>query len=101
MKDSFQSAVPRTVRQSRLYVVDHGKLLEKPDILKGSCDSRPVYLDGTFSGDIRSVQKDLPFVRLVDTGQEIEDGCFSGSVGTDQPIKLALFYGNMEIVNGL
>ena len=77
--------------EARLYVVQDGQVLEEADVLEGPGDAVPVDVGGLFYCDVHAVQEDDSCIRLIYTCQKVENRCFSGSVGADEAVELALF----------
>lgn len=73
--------------QSYFYIIDYGQILEKTDILEGSCDTCLIDVDGLFAGDILAIQGNNSLCGFIYAGQQIKYGSFSGTIGTDQSIQ--------------
>ena len=84
--------------KSYFYIIQYAHLFEQTDILKGSGNACLIDISNLLSGNIFSIQKDFSGIRFIDSGQKIEDGSLSGSVWSDQSIKLFLFDGNVKSV---
>ena len=85
--------------QPRLDVVQHRKLLEQTDILKGTGNAVLVDFNGLMSCNIFSVQPDKSLVRLIDAGQKIEYRRLPRAVGADQPVQLPFLDLKVEIIH--
>ena len=84
--------------QSGLYIIQHRQILKQTDILKGSGNTGFIDIYGFLPCNILSVQDDTSVVRLVYTGQQIEYRGFTGSVRSDQAIKLPLLNTDMKCI---
>ena len=85
--------------QTDLYVIQNRQVAEQTDILEGTGNACLADLNGLFSGKVLSIQENASIVRFVYTGQQIEYGCFSCSVGADQTIQFSFFDGNMKFIH--
>ena len=86
------------VVQSYFYIIDYGQILEKPDILEGSCDTCLIDVDGLFAGDILAIQGNNSLCGFIYAGQQIKYGGFSGTIGTDQSIQFTFFNTDIKII---
>ena len=82
------------------YVVLNGKIREKADILKRSCNAHFVDLNGVFAGGIHTVNDDGASCGRIYLGQQVKNCGFSGSVRTDKTCNFGLADGKVEVVNG-
>ena len=99
MYNTCKKAVFIMIVKSCLYIVQHTHLMEQTDILECSGNSRFVDINGTLSGDILPVQIDNSLIRLIHTCKKIKDCSLTGTVRTDQTIKLSFLDGDMEIIH--
>ena len=65
-------------------VVENGETWEETDVLEGAGDAVCGDVVGLFADDAVLIEKNFPFGRLIDAGDEIENGGFAGAVGTDE-----------------
>ena len=72
--------------------------MEQTDILDCSGDSRLVDINGTLSVDIMSVKIHDSLVRLGHTCKKVKDCSLTGTIRTDQTIKLSFLDGDIEII---
>ena len=86
--------------ETYLNVVDNRKLLEKTDILEGSCDTRTVCLNGAHICDVCAVKDNGAGVCLVNACQHIEHGSLSCAVGADKTVKLTFFDSKIKFAYG-
>ena len=87
--------------KARLDIVQHGQILKQTDVLEGPGDSGLVYFRGFLAGNVDSRQLNASRVRLIYACQQIENSGLTGSVGTDETVKLSLFYADLKIINCL
>ena len=88
------------IMKTDLNVFFNGKLVEKSDILEGSCDAHLVYLNGSQVVGILTAQHDGSSCGLVNLGQEIEDGGLAGTVGADKSADFRSTDPDIEFVDG-
>ncbi len=69
---------------------------KESNILECSCDSCFINIDNTFSGDILTIQLDNSLCWFVYTCEKVEYRCLTGTVWSDQSIKLAFFRFSVE-----
>ena len=86
------------IMQTSLYIVQYGHIFKESNILECSCDSCFINIDNTSSGDILTIQLDNSLCWLINTCKKIKYGCFSGTVWSDQTIKLAFFDFQLKII---
>ena len=65
--------------KSYFYIVKNRHILEKTDILEGSCDTCLIDVDGLFAGDILAIQGNNSLCGFIYAGQQIKYGGFSKS----------------------
>lgn len=63
-------------------------------------DALMVYFGGGLTGYVFAVEDYCAVGGLVNPGEQVENGGFSGAVGADEAVKLALFDFNVKIVHG-
>ena len=85
--------------KSYFYIVKNRHILEKTDVLEGSCDSGLVDLNSAFSCDVLAVKFDDSFCWFVYTCEEVEYSCLTGSVRSDEALELSFLNGNVKAVN--
>jgi hypothetical protein len=64
-------------------VVHYGRVCKQLDVLKGPGYSFPGYPVRRASHQALILKEDIAAVRLVDTADQVEDGCLARAVGTD------------------
>jgi len=74
------------IMQSDFYIIQHGLVFKKADILKGSCNSGFINIYGFLSGNIFSIQYNASIIRFVYTGKHIKYGCFTCTVWSNQSV---------------
>ena len=79
--------------QRQRYIVDH-LLVRKEQVLLQHIADRP-----RFSRDIASVQEDLPFLRKSKAGQNMKQGCFSGSAQAKKGDQFPFLQMDADILN--
>ena len=77
--------------KSGLYIVQNALGGKKPDILKGSRHAETADFMGLLSHQILTVQTDAAVSGAVYTCQHVENGGFSGTVGSDEADQASLF----------
>src|SRR5439155_9464838 len=70
-------------------VVEDRHRPEEPDVLKRPRDSEPHDIVDAQTGDVAAAEADLAVGRLIDAGDEIENGGLACAVGTDEAAELA------------
>ena len=69
--------------KSRHDVLEHGELLEEPDLLEGTRDSAPHAAMSGQAGEIGAIEAQRAGIRLVDPADQVEHRGFAGAVGAD------------------
>ena len=87
------------IMKSGFHIVKHCQIFEQTDILERPRDPRFVDLRRLLAHYIFSVQCDDPLVRLIHSGQKIEDRSFSRAVRTDQTVQPSFFDLHMKFVD--
>ena len=87
------------VVQSHLYVVQYRHVFEKAYVLESSRYARAVDLYRALARDVLAVQQYSSVRRLVNARQHIEYRGLARAVRAYQPVKLPLFYRDVEFVN--
>ena len=80
-------------------IIENAQLRKQTDILKSTRHAQLIDFDLFFTGDIFAVQNNFAGGRLVNTGQHIKNGGFTGAVRANQPVKLAFFNFQVKLVN--
>ena len=81
-------------------VVENGEAAEEPDVLEGSSYPELYDLIHAQTGQIAALQRNAAIGGLVNAGNEIEDGGFTGAVWADQSDELVLSDNEIDGVDG-
>ena len=84
-----------------LHIVQHRQILKQTDVLEGPGNAGLVYFRGFPAGNVDSCQLNASRIRLIYACQQIENSGLTGSVGTDETVKLSLLYADLKIINCL
>ncbi len=79
------------VTHGRLDVVRDREILEKTNVLKGSCDTHPAPLIGFFTQEALILKINISPVWCINTCQQVEYGGFTRPVRSDQARDLSFF----------
>ncbi len=71
-------------------ILQYSHVREDSRDLKGASDTSPSQLCGTHIRDVPPVEQNLAAGRLQKLGEQIEQGCLTGSIGTDQGVNYPL-----------
>ena len=80
-------------------VSDNAHIIEKTDILEGSCNALVIDLFLSFARQILTVKVKCACCRLVNTCEEVENRRFTGTVRADKTIYLTFFNLQINILN--
>src|SRR5208337_3483307 len=83
MKQGLKRAVAGSPVMGYAYVIKHGKLVKKPDVLESPCNTQSCDTVGRFADDLRTVKRNTPFGGAINAGYYIEHRGFACSVGAD------------------
>ena len=72
-----------------LHIVQHRQILKQTDVLEGPGNAGLVYFRGFPAGNVDSCQLNASCIRLIYACQQIENSGLTGSVGTDETVKLS------------
>ena len=78
-------------------VFQHGHLLEEVDDLIGAADTGPIDLIRLATIDTLAIEVDLTAGGSIDAIDQVEQGCLSGTVGTDQTITVSFCKFNVYV----
>ena len=81
------------------YVGFHRQVAKQTDVLEGTGNAQLCCLVRLHIRDILSHKSNLSAICMINTGDGIKDGRFSGSVGTDEPVSHAFFNFQAELIN--
>ena len=84
-----------------LHIVQHRQILKQTDVLEGPGNAGLVYFRGFPAGNVDSCQLNASRIRLIYACQQIENSGLTGSVGTDEAVKLSLFYADLKLSTAL
>src|SRR5262245_61117754 len=68
-------------------VLEDRHVRKQADVLKRSRDAELRDLERLPAADPPALEQNVTFRRIVDAGQQVEDGCLARAVRTDQPIQ--------------
>src|SRR5437588_11268353 len=80
-------------------VIKNGKSSEKTNVLKGSRNSPPCDRTRPQTGDGLSIKVNRSGRGPINTGNDIEDGCFSCAIGSDQADEIARTDSEIEFID--
>ena len=69
-------------------VTNNGHVVEKTDILEGSCYTFVIDCLLGFAGKVLAIEVKLAGSRLVNTGDHIKDRCLAGTVRSHKTVEL-------------
>ena len=84
--------------KAHFYIVQNSQVIEQTNVLEGSCNTMLVDINGFLAGNILSVQQNITICGLIYTCQQVEYGCFSGTVRSNESVELSLLNIQVEII---
>ena len=82
-------------------IIQDAHLFPEANVLEGSADTHSGYLVRATPHQIRSVEQYLSACRLVDAGDQVENGCLARSIRADEAHQFAPIQLDVEIVYSL
>jgi hypothetical protein len=98
-EDTGEHIVADLIMQADADILFHGHLVKKTDILEGTGDAQAGGLNNAHAVQILPVDEHRAGGGLIDFGEKIENGGFSGAVGADQAGDLRFTDGQVEIID--
>src|SRR5687768_12713508 len=83
------------------HIVEHAEVRKESDVLKRACNSGCRNLVWFSADQLLRRETDLPAIRLIHAGQQVEDSRLAGSVGTDESKQANSGKMERKLLNGL